>query len=151
VPQGWASQLNVAIRTHHIYASMFSIEALRMLMAEKSLERIWAQSSTLVGERIAQARAVLEPYELRSHRHSWFAWLKLPGTWNSETFTSAARLQGIAVGGSANFTIDGVDADQNGVRLSLTGPATTVALRDYCLKLRSLLDAGPQRYGRGVE
>ncbi len=151
VPHGWASQLNVAIRTHHIYASMFSIEVLNMLMTERSLERIWDQSRSLVAERIVQARQILAPYKLRADRNSWFAWLDLPETWSSETLTAAARMHGIGVGGSENFTIDGVEADQNGVRLSLTGPASVAALKDYCLKLRGLLDSGPQQYGRLVQ
>jgi DNA-binding transcriptional MocR family regulator len=111
-------------------------------MAQGSVERIWAQSRERVAGRTAMARRLLGPFEIAAHRDSWFAWLKLPDSWNSESFTAMARMQGIAVGGSANFTVDGLAPDRNGVRLSLTGPASDAAAHDYFLKLRQLLDRG---------
>jgi len=144
VPQGWASQLNVAIRTHHVYASMVNVEVLNAMMADRSVERIWAQSRARVATRIDMARRILGPFEISGHRDSWFAWLKLPDGWNSESFTTMARMQGIAVGGSTNFTIEGMAPDRNGVRLSLTGPGSDAAAHDYFQKLRELLDRGAQ-------
>ena len=90
------------------------------------------------------ARRVLEPFELVAQRDSWFAWLKLPDAWSSESFTTMARMHGIAVGGSANFTIEGLAPDRNGVRLSLTGPGSDAAAHDYFHRLRHLLDRGGQ-------
>ncbi|MEO8557765.1 MAG: PLP-dependent aminotransferase family protein [Rhodospirillales bacterium] len=144
VPQGWASQLNVAIRTHHIYASMVNVEVLNAMMADRSVERIWAQSRAKVTARIDMARRALGPFRIEARPDSWFAWLDLPDGWNSESFTTMARMQGIAVGGSANFTVDGMAPDRNGVRLSLTGPGSDAAARDYLRKLRELLDRGAQ-------
>jgi DNA-binding transcriptional MocR family regulator len=143
-PQGWASQLNVAIRTHHIYATMVNVELMRALMAEGSVGRIWARSRARVAARIDMARRVLAPFHLVAQRESWFAWLRLPDGWTSESFTTMARMQGIAVGGSANFTIEGLAADRNGVRLSLTGPGSDAAALGYFQKLRQLLDRGVQ-------
>lgn len=142
VPQGWASQLNVAIRTHHVYATMVNVELLRVLMAEKGVNRIWAQSRARVAARIAMARRAFGPFEVTAHDDSWFAWLNLPESWSSEAFTAMARLQGIAVGSVANFTIEGHAPDRNGVRLSLTGPASDQAAEQYFTKLRRLLDQG---------
>lgn len=148
VPQGWASQLNVAIRTNHIYGTMINVELIRALMAEGSVARIFAQSRARVAARIDMARRVLHPFELTAQRDSWFAWLKLPEGWNSESFTTMARMQGIAVGGSANFTIEGLAPDRNGVRLSLTGPGSDAAAHDYFHRLRVLLDRGGQESER---
>jgi DNA-binding transcriptional MocR family regulator len=142
VPHGWASQLNVAIRTQHIYASMINVELLRVMMAQQSVARIFARSRERVASRAAMARRMLAPFEIVAHRDSWFAWLSLPESWNSESFTTMARMQGIAVGGSANFTVEGLAPDRNGVRLSLTGPASDAAAHDYFQKLRQLLERG---------
>lgn len=142
VPQGWASQLNVAIRTHHIYATMVNVELLRVLMAENGVKRIWAQSRERLAARVDMARRVLGPFEITAQHDSWFAWLNLPENWSSESFTAMARLQGIAVGSAANFTIEGHAPDRNGVRLSLTGPASDAAAHHYFTKLRHLLDQG---------
>ncbi len=148
VPRGWASQLNVAIRTHHIYATMVNVELLRALMAEGSVARIWARSRARVAARIDMARRVLAPFQLAAQRDSWFAWLDLPEGWSSESFTTMARMQGIAVGGSTNFTVEGLAADRNGVRLSLTGPGSDAAAHDYFHRLRQLLDHGGQESER---
>lgn len=144
VPQGWASQLNVAIRTQHIYATMVNVELIGALMAAGSVDRIWAQSRARVAGRIAMARRLLAPFPLTAQHDSWFAWLGLPEGWSSESFTTMARMQGIAVGGSANFTIEGLAPDRSGVRLSLTGPGSDVAALDYFQKLRQILDRGGQ-------
>lgn len=140
VPSGWASQLNVAIKTHHIYASMFNVEVLRVLLQEGALDRITERSRSMVASRAATARDLLAPYALTTHPDSWFAWLELPNTWTSESFVTAARMQGIAVGGSENFALDGRRPDKNGVRLSLTSPASEQALTTYLQKIRALLE-----------
>jgi hypothetical protein len=48
----------------------------------------------------------------------------------------------LSVGGSANFTVEGLAPDRNGVRLSLTGPASDAAAHDYFHTLRQLLERG---------
>lgn len=139
VPKGWASQLNVAIKTHHIYASMFNVEVVRLLLETGILDRICESSRIIVRRRAILAQRILDPFVLRTHPDSWFAWLELPNSWTSDSFTTAARMQGIAVGAVQNFGLDGVVPDQNGVRISLSSPATDQALVDYTQRIRELL------------
>lgn len=150
VPRGWASQLNTAIKTHHVYASLFNVEVVKALMESGALDRICDDSRALVGRRIAMAREMLAPLELRTHPQSWLAWLELPSMWTSEAFTTAARVQGLALGGSQNFVIAGAAPDMNGVRLSLTSPSSDEAFARYLGTIRALLQADETRLGTSV-
>ncbi|MGE0153629.1 MAG: PLP-dependent aminotransferase family protein [Reyranellaceae bacterium] len=150
VPRGWASQLNTAIKTHHVYASMFNVEVIKALLESGALDRICEESKALVGRRIAIAHEMLAPYALRAHPLSWLAWLELPGMWTSEAFTTAARVQGVALGGSQNFVIAGVRPDMNGVRLALTSPSSDEAFSRYLGTVRNLLHAEEARLGTSV-
>lgn len=138
-PRGWASQLNVAIKTHHVYASMLNVEIVKALMEAGALDRISRESQALVARRISIAREVLAPFSLRTHPQSWLAWLELPSLWTSEAFTTATRVQGLALGGAQNFVIAGTAPDMNGVRLSLTSPATEEDFAKYLAIIRDLL------------
>lgn len=138
-PRGWASQLNVAIKTHHVYASMLNVEIVKALMEAGALDRISQESQALVARRISIAREVLARFSLRTHPQSWLAWLELPSLWTSEAFTTATRVQGLALGGSQNFVIAGTAPDMNGVRLSLTSPATEEDFAKYLGTIRDLL------------
>lgn len=138
-PRGWASQLNVAIKTHHVYGSMLNVEILKAMLEAGAVDRIAEDSKALVGRRIAVARDVLAPFPLRTHPQSWLAWLELPRIWTSEAFTTATRVQGLALGGSQNFVIAGAVPDMNGVRLSLTSPATEEDFARYLATIRDLL------------
>lgn len=150
VPRGWASQLNTAIKTHHVYASMFNVEVLKTLMESGALDRICNDSRALVGRRIAIARERLAPFALRTHPQSWLAWLELPGMWTSEAFTTAARVQGVALGGSQNFLIAGASPDMNGVRLALTSPSSDDDYARYLGTIRALLQADEARLATSV-
>lgn len=150
VPRGWASQLNTAIKTHHVYASLFNVEVVKALMESGALDRICDDSRALVGRRIAMAREMLAPLELRTHPQSWLAWLELPSMWTSEAFTTAARVQGLALGGSQNFVIAGAAPDMNGVRLALTSPSSDEAFARYLGTIRALLQADEARLGTSV-
>jgi len=150
VPRGWASQLNTAIKTHHVYASMFNVEVIKALIDSGALDRICNDSRALVGRRIAIARDLLAPLPLRTHPQSWLAWLELPSMWTSEAFTTAARVQGLALGGSQNFLIAGASPDMNGVRLALTSPASDEAFSRYVGTIRSLLHTDEARLGTAV-
>ncbi len=150
VPRGWASQLNTAIKTHHVYASMFHVEVIKALIDSGALDRICSDSQALVARRIALARDKLAPFSLRTHPQSWLAWLELPSMWTSEAFTTAARVQGVALGGSQNFVIAGVAPDMNGVRLALTSPSSDEAFSRYLDIIRSLLHADEARHGTAV-
>jgi DNA-binding transcriptional MocR family regulator len=150
VPRGWASQLNTAIKTHHVYASMFNVEVIKALIDSGALDRIWNDSRALVGRRIAIARDLLAPLSLRTHPQSWLAWLELPSMWTSEAFTTAARVQGLALGGSQNFLIAGTSPDMNGVRLALTSPTSDEAFSRYVGTIGSLLQADEARLGTAV-
>ncbi|MFZ5780148.1 MAG: aminotransferase class I/II-fold pyridoxal phosphate-dependent enzyme [Pseudomonadota bacterium] len=139
VPRGWASQLNVAIKTHHVYASMLNVEIVKVLLEAGAVDRIAEQSKALVAHRTAVAREVLAPFPLKTHPQSWLAWLELPSLWTSEAFTTATRVQGLALGGSQNFVIAGSAADRNGVRLALTSPTTEEDFARYLATIRDLL------------
>jgi len=150
VPRGWASQLNTAIKAHHVYASMFNVEIIKSLIDSGALDRICNDSRALVSRRIAIGREQLAPFPLRTHPQSWLAWLELPSIWTSEAFTTAARVQGLALGGSQNFVISGVAPDTNGVRLALTSPSSDEAFSRYIGTIRSLLHADGTSVGTSV-
>ncbi len=150
VPRGWASQLNVAIKTHHVYASMLNVEIVRAMLESGAVDRIAEQSKSLVAQRIAMARSALAPFTLRTHPQSWLAWLELPSLWTSEAFTTATRVQGLALGGSQNFVIPGSSPDKNGVRLALTSPATEEDFARYLTAIRHLLQIDATRGSTGV-
>lgn len=150
VPHGWASQLNTAIKTHHLYGSMLNVNVVKALLDSGALERICNGSQAMVGRRIAIAHDVLNPFKLRTHPQSWLAWLELPNVWTSEAFTIAARMQGVALGGAQNFVIPGGVPDMDGVRISLTSTTSDHDFIKYLGVIRALLHAEDARLSTSV-
>lgn len=139
-PPGWATQLNVSIRTHHVYPSMINAEVVRHVLAADATAAIWRETRAVIQRRAALARERLAPLHLRTHPESVFAWLELPESWTSTALSSVASVHGLSIGGSENFTVNDAEPDFNGARLSLTGTDSEDVFVDRLDRLSALLE-----------
>jgi DNA-binding transcriptional MocR family regulator len=141
-PPGWANQLVTSTQTLHVYPSPLNIALVEQMMQDGALDAIWRKNRDFAARRASLAVDILGAEQFRPGKESHYGWLDLPEDWQQEAFTTAARHEGVSVAGGQNFALPDAGPVPNGVRLSLTGPASDEKLTALLMVLKTLLGEG---------
>jgi DNA-binding transcriptional MocR family regulator len=92
------------------------------------------------------ARQLLAGMDYQSTEASYHLWMQTPKPWRADDFCLAAEREGVSLTPASSFATNG-DADQRGIRVSLTGAETRTELEAGLKILKSLAERPAKRSG----
>ncbi|MFF7970630.1 aminotransferase class I/II-fold pyridoxal phosphate-dependent enzyme [Streptomyces sp. NPDC007905] len=143
-PAGRAEAVARAVRSGGWSAGSFALEAAVRWIGDGTMARLVDAKRRDARLRQRLVGEELDGFDVRSDPAACFAWWHLPAPWRADTFTAAARAQGIAVTPGTAFSVD-PSRTPDAVRLGLASvpePELTRALRTLADVARGGPDAG---------
>ena len=132
-----------ALYNINLTVSPFLLELASRIMASDKAEALLETHRARARQRGALADSLLDGFCLQGPAESLFRWLVLPEGWSAEGFEQAALRDGVQVYGAHRFAV-GIKPPA-AARLAIASPPDMEQLRTGLLRLRALLEQGPQK------
>lgn len=139
-PPGWRERFEQQARDRYFHLSPMGAEIVSHLVKSGAMAEVAQAYRMGIASRRNLLRSHLPNADFAADPRAFFVWLRLPSSWRSSDFASAAALNGVTVAAALNFTV-GMTMRMDAVRLSLLGSPSDALFVDGLTRLRNLMAA----------